>query len=107
MRRSDEQQVAPGSGTLRALFGDAPTLILLDELSVHLRRVGRLDEARGQLTAFLTSLFRAVESTPNADTSQSVLRGAASARWSRGVTPSRWRCCTERGEEECVGSIAM
>ena len=28
--------------------------------------MGRLDDARGQLTAFLTSLFKAVESTPNA-----------------------------------------
>ena len=66
MRRSDEQRVAPGAETLRALFGDAPTLVLLDELSVYLRKVGRLDDARGQLTAFLTSLFKAVESTPNA-----------------------------------------
>ena len=66
VRRSDEQRVAPGSETLRALFGDAPTLILLDELSVYLRKVGRLDDARGQLTAFLTSLFKAIESTPNA-----------------------------------------
>ena len=66
VRRSDEQRVAPGAETLRALFGDAPTLILLDELSVYLRKVSRLDDARGQLTAFLTSLFKAVESTPNA-----------------------------------------
>ena len=66
VRRSDEERVAPGSETLRALFGDAPTLILLDELSVYLRKVGRLDAARGQLTAFLTSLFKAVESAPNA-----------------------------------------
>ena len=66
VRRSDEQRVAPGAETLRALFGDAPALILLDELSVYLRKVGRLDDARGQLTAFLTSLFKAVESTPNA-----------------------------------------
>ena len=58
--------MAPGAETLRALFGDAPTLILLDELSVYLRKVSRLDDARGQLTAFLTSLFKAVESTPNA-----------------------------------------
>ena len=66
VRRSDEQGVAPGSDTLRALFGDDPTLILLDELSVYLRKVGRLPDARGQLTAFLTSLFKAVEAAPNA-----------------------------------------
>ena len=66
VRRSDEQRVAPGSDTLRALFGDEPTLILLDELSVYLRKVGRLPDAQGQLTAFLTSLFKAVEAAPNA-----------------------------------------
>ena len=66
VRQSDEHRVAPGSETLRALFGDEPALILLDELSVYLRKVGRLDNARGQLAAFLTSLFKAVESTPNA-----------------------------------------
>lgn len=35
-------------------------------MSVYLRKLGRLDNARGQLTAFLTTLFKAVESTPNA-----------------------------------------
>ena len=66
VRQSDEQRVAPGAETLRALFGDAPALILIDELSVYLRKVSRLDDARGQLTPFLTSLFKAVESSPNA-----------------------------------------
>ena len=66
VRQSDEHRVAPGSETLRALFGDAPALILLDELSVYLRKVGQLDNARGQLAPFLSSLFKAVESTPNA-----------------------------------------
>ena len=66
VRQSDERRVAPGAETLRALFGDAPVLILLDELSVYLRKVGRVDDAGSQLTAFLTSLFKAVESTPNA-----------------------------------------
>jgi hypothetical protein len=66
VRRSDEQRVAPGADTLRTLLGDVPALILLDELSVYLRKVGRQDDARGQLTAFLTSLFKAVESAPNA-----------------------------------------
>ena len=67
VRRSDEQQTAaPGAETLRALFGGEPTLILLDELSIYLRKVFRLDGARGQLTAFLSALFKAVESAPNA-----------------------------------------
>ena len=66
VRRSDEQGVAPGAETLRELFGGEPTLILLDELSVYLRKVQRLDASRDQLTAFLTSLFKAVEGAPDA-----------------------------------------
>ena len=65
-RNSDEQGVAPGAETLRELFGGQPTLILLDELSVYLRKVQRIDHSRDQLTAFLTSLFKAVESEPKA-----------------------------------------
>ena len=58
--------MAPGASTLRELFGDEPTLILLDELSIYLRSVHSIPHARGQLTAFLTRLFSAVESTPKA-----------------------------------------
>ena len=51
MRRSHEQRVAPGSETLRALFGDAPVLIPLDELSVGVPHVavqgGRIDAGPG------------------------------------------------------------
>ena len=65
VRQSDHERVAPGADTLRELFGDEPSLILLDELSIYLRKVrGRQEE--GQLTAFLTSLFKAVESAPGA-----------------------------------------
>jgi len=66
VRKSDESRIAPGAETLRELFGGEPTLILLDELSVYLRKVRNLEDARDQLTAFLTSLFKAVESAPNA-----------------------------------------
>ncbi len=66
VRASDEKGTAPGAETLRELFGGEPVLILLDELSVYLRKVSRLEGAREQLTAFLTSLFKAVESAPNA-----------------------------------------
>ncbi len=65
VRASDQERVAPGADTLRELFGRQPTLILLDELSVYLRKVKGRPEA-GQLTAFLTSLFKAVESSPGA-----------------------------------------
>ena len=66
VRKSDESRIAPGAETLRELFGGDPTLILLDELSVYLRKVRNLEDARDQLTPFLTSLFKAVESEPNA-----------------------------------------
>ena len=66
IRASDEARVAPGAETIRELFGGKPTLILLDELSVYLRKVSNLGNAGDQLTAFLTSLFKAVESAPNA-----------------------------------------
>lgn len=66
IRRSDEVGVAPGADTLRELFGASPTLVLLDELSVYLRKIRRGSQAADQLTAFLTGLFKAVEGTPNA-----------------------------------------
>ena len=66
VRRSDESGIAPGAETLRELFGGEPTLILLDELSVYLRKVRPLGGARDQLTAFLTALFKAVEGAPDA-----------------------------------------
>lgn len=65
VRRSDEARTAPGAENIRALFDGQPALILLDELSVYLRKVqGRNEE--GQLTAFLTGLIKAVESAPGA-----------------------------------------
>ena len=66
VQRSDEEGVAPGAATLAELFGGEPTLILLDELAVYLRKVWEGGGARHQLTAFLTSLFKAVENAPNA-----------------------------------------
>ena len=66
LRESDELRMAPGAGNLGELIGQQPALILLDELSVYLRKVRRFPEADGQLTAFLTSLFTAVERAPAA-----------------------------------------
>ena len=65
VRKSDESRIAPGAETLRELFGGEPALVLLDEISVYLRKVYNLGDARDQLTAFLTSLFKAVEGTSN------------------------------------------
>ncbi len=66
LRRSDEEGMAPGAETIAELFAGHPSLILLDELSIYLRKVQNRHGARDQLTAFLTSLFKAVESSSNA-----------------------------------------
>ena len=66
VKNSDLRGVSPGADTLRELFGGQPTLILLDELSVYLRKVQQIGAAGDQLTAFLTSLFKAVEGTSRA-----------------------------------------
>lgn len=63
LRASDEQRKAPGAETIAELFAGQPALILLDELSVYLRKVKGRQEAE-QLTPFLTALFKAVESSP-------------------------------------------
>jgi predicted AAA+ superfamily ATPase len=65
VRASDVERTAPGAETIRQLFGGTPSLILLDELSIYLRKVkGRKEQ--DQLAPFLTSLFKAVESSPGA-----------------------------------------
>jgi predicted AAA+ superfamily ATPase len=68
VRNSDQARIAPGAETLAELLKGGPALILLDELGVYLRKAGSrdLDAAAGQLTAFLTALFKAVEATPRA-----------------------------------------
>jgi len=69
IHKSDQLgEAPPGAETLRELMGDGPVLILMDELSVYLRKLkgsaaGRSGE---QLTPFLTSLIKAVNSAPNA-----------------------------------------
>lgn len=66
VQESDQKHVAPGAETLREIFGGKPTLIMLDEVSVYLRKVERASPgASGQFTAFLHSLFKAVETSPN------------------------------------------
>lgn len=69
IRNSDRLGVAPpGAETLRELMGERPVLILMDELSIYLRKLkgpaaGRAAE---QLTPFLAGLVKAVNSAPNA-----------------------------------------
>lgn len=66
VRNSDESHVSPGAETLRELFGGQPTLILLDELSIYLRKLKGLQQRGDQLVAFLSSLIQAVQSSSNA-----------------------------------------
>ena len=60
VRRSDEDKIAPGTDTIRELFGSDPVLIVLDELGEYLRKVQHMG-GRDQLTGFLKALFTAVE----------------------------------------------
>ncbi len=67
VQESDRKHIAPGADTIRELFGGEPTLIMLDEVSVYLRKVERAQPgASNQFTAFLQALIKAVESAPNA-----------------------------------------
>lgn len=66
VRASDEKHIAPGTETIRELFGSEPTLILMDEVSVYLRKVEKaFPGSAEQFTAFVHALFKAVASSPN------------------------------------------
>jgi hypothetical protein len=65
IKENDRKGIAPGAENIRALFGDEPALILLDELALYLRAVKGQAVAE-QLPRFLTNLFKAVEGTKNA-----------------------------------------
>lgn len=66
VEQSDKEGIAPGADTLRELLGTQPALILIDEIAPYLRKVaGRNAQRAGeQLLAFMTSLMKAVESSP-------------------------------------------
>jgi|GEM_PF-347669 len=61
LKGSDEKRVSPGTGVLRQLIQDRPTLIVLDEIAQYLRKskaiiVGNSDLAK-QIVAFLFALM--------------------------------------------------
>jgi hypothetical protein len=63
MRANDEERTAPGSGTWNTVIGDRPTLIIIDEIALHLRQLASSgnEDVRRQATAvpaFLKSLFQ-------------------------------------------------
>ena len=65
VRKSDEKHVAPGTETIIELFGGEPSLILIDEIAVYLRKVAKVyPDATNQFTAFVQSLVQAVAATP-------------------------------------------
>jgi len=65
VQRSDELHNAPGTDTIIELFGGEPTLILIDEIAIYLRKVARVfPEATNQFSAFIQSLLKAVSATP-------------------------------------------
>ena len=69
IRNSDRLGAAPpGAETLRELIGERPVLILIDELSIYLRKIKgpAAGQAAEQLTPFLTDLIKAVNSSPQA-----------------------------------------
>ncbi|HEY1683537.1 MAG TPA: DUF499 domain-containing protein [Tepidisphaeraceae bacterium] len=66
VRNSDETHTAPGDRTIIELFGGEPTLIVIDEISVYLRKVARVfPNAAEQFSAFIQSLIKAVSATPH------------------------------------------
>lgn len=65
VRKSDEAHVAPGTETIIELFGGEPTLILIDEVSVYLRKAASVfPDTVNQFPAFMQALIKAVASTP-------------------------------------------
>lgn len=67
VRMGDEKHIAPGADTIAELFGDEPVLILIDEVSVYLRRAARaFSEGVNQFSAFIHALIKAVSATPKA-----------------------------------------
>ncbi|HOY69108.1 MAG TPA: DUF499 domain-containing protein [Candidatus Ozemobacteraceae bacterium] len=67
VRESDARHLAPGAETIAELFGNDPVLIVIDEISVYLRKAAKaFPEAVDQFPAFLQALVKAVSSTPRA-----------------------------------------
>ena len=65
VEQSDRSHTAPGAETIRELFGGRPTLVMIDEVSVYLRKVESARPGQGdQFSAFLQALIKAVESSP-------------------------------------------
>ncbi|MBF0503023.1 MAG: ATP-binding protein, partial [Candidatus Riflebacteria bacterium] len=65
VRESDAKHLAPGAETIAELFGGDPVLIVIDEISVYLRKAAKaFPDAVDQFPAFLQALVKAVSATP-------------------------------------------
>ncbi|MCK6511429.1 DUF499 domain-containing protein [Myxococcota bacterium] len=62
-KESDVSHTAPGAETFAALLKTQPSIILLDEMAIYLRRV-KGHKQSAQFAPFLSSLFKAIEGTP-------------------------------------------
>lgn len=70
MRRSDEARTPPGRQKLAEIIGDAPTVVMIDEVAAYLRTCGQSGDEdvrrmSRQIPAFLKTLFEHAMSTPN------------------------------------------
>ena len=71
VQQSETDKTSPGTGLLEQLIGNAPTLIMLDEVARHLRSAKTVPTATGrsdlaeQTVAFLMSLFEFAASKHN------------------------------------------
>lgn len=67
LQNSDKTFAAPGSETLKELFGSEPTLIVLDEIAVYLRKAEQAHPgSAAQFPSFIRALIKAVSDSPQA-----------------------------------------
>jgi len=67
VKKSDEAFTSPGALTLGELFGGEPTLIVLDEIAVYLRKAEKAHPgSSAQFPTFVRALIKAVTESPQA-----------------------------------------
>lgn len=67
VRTSDEKHTAPGAATIKELFQGRPTLIVLDEIAVYLRKAEKVAPGTAmQFSTFIRALIKAVSESPKA-----------------------------------------
>ena len=69
IKANDEQRTAPGKATWEAVFGDRPTIVIIDEIANHLRQLVASGDPETRrmadaLPAFLKNLFELAAASP-------------------------------------------